>query len=262
MEARLATIEIPIDHEHLSATMLSPATQMPGILFVHGWGGKQQHNLVRAREAAGLSCICLTFDLRGHERHAKMRETVTRAQNLDDLIAAYDWLAAAPHVDPEAIGVVGISYGGYLASLLTVERRVQWLALRSPALYPDHHWNEPKASLNKDPGLMPFRHSRVTADDNLALRACAAFTGDVLIVEAENDVIVPHQTVRNYEAAFANAHSRTTRILRGADHALSDKQHQWQYTQILVGWLSEMVRGAREQLARDAVAERKRAIPE
>src|SRR5690606_7891718 len=137
----------------------------------------------------------------GHERHAEMRETVTRAQNLEDLIAAYDWLVAAPHVDPDAIGVVGISYGGYLASLLTVERNVQWLVLRSPALYPDDDWNAPKASLNRDPGLMPFRRSRISSNDNRALRACAEFTGDVLIVEAENDVTVPHQTICNYEAA-------------------------------------------------------------
>ena len=58
-----------------------------------------------------------------------------------------------------------------------------------------------------------------------------------------------------------NAHSLTSRVLRGADHALTDKRHQAQYTHILINWLSEMVRGAREQLARDAVAERKQALP-
>ena len=130
MEARLSTLEIPVDDERLSATLLAPAESMPGVLFVHGWGGRQQHNLVRAREAVGLGCICLTFDLRGHARDAAQRDHVSRAQNLDDLVAAYDHLAAVPAVDPDAIAVVGISYGGYLAALLTRLRRVRWLALR------------------------------------------------------------------------------------------------------------------------------------
>ena len=93
------------------------ATPLPGVLFVHGWGGSQEHDLVRAREAAGIGCVCLTFDLRGHERTARHWEKVNRPQNLADLLAAYDWLASQPNVDPTAIAVVGISYGGYLAAL-------------------------------------------------------------------------------------------------------------------------------------------------
>ena len=58
-----------------------------------------------------------------------MKDTVTRAQNLDDLKAAYDTLARLPSVDPASIAVVGLSYGGYLAALLTRERPVEWLAL-------------------------------------------------------------------------------------------------------------------------------------
>ena len=38
---------------------------------------------------------------------------MTREQNLDDLLAAYDLLAQHPHIDPSAIAVVGTSYGGY-----------------------------------------------------------------------------------------------------------------------------------------------------
>jgi len=257
MEARLSTLEIPVDGERLSATLLAPATLQPGVLFVHGWGGRQQHNLVRAREAVGLGCICMTFDLRGHARDAAQRDTVSRAQNLDDLLAAYDTLAAAPGVDPEAIAVVGISYGGYLAAVLTTLRRVRWLALRSPALYPDPGWDAPKTSLNADPGLMAYREATLAPDDNRALRAAAAYTGDVLLVAAERDVIVPMPVHHNFEAAFGAARSLTTRVIRGADHALTEKRHQLQYTGHLIDWLTDMVVGTREHLARDAVARQK-----
>ncbi|WP_149193794.1 alpha/beta hydrolase family protein [Luteimonas suaedae] len=254
MEARLTPVEIDVERMRLSGTVLSPATTFPGVLFIHGWGGSQAHDLVRAREAVGLGCICLTFDLRGHERHARMLTQVTRAQNLRDVLAAYDWLAERPYIDPAAIAVVGISYGGYLAALLSELRPVEWLALRSPALYRDEGWERPKQSLNADPDLMRYRHSRVQAPDNRALRACSRYAGDVLLVAAGEDDIVPRQVVLNYEAAFTQARSLTHRVIDGADHGLGDKVHQACYTELLVDWLREMVVGTRRRLARDAVA--------
>ena len=137
MDILLDAVEIGIGGDRIGGTLLSPAPVLPGVLFVHGWGGSQEHDLGRARQAAGIGCHCLTFDLRGHERTAEQWETVSRPQNLDDLLAAYDWFVARPDVDPAAIAVVGISYGGYLASLLTALRPVHWLALRSPAIYKD-----------------------------------------------------------------------------------------------------------------------------
>lgn len=259
METKLSSIDIPVDRDALSGTLLTP-TGVPGVLFVHGWGGNQHHNLVRAREAVGLGCVCLTFDLRGHAGHASMRETVTRAQNLDDIKAAYDTLAAVPYVDKQSIVVVGLSYGGYLSTLLTLERPVEWLVLRSPALYRDEHWDAPKVSLNADAGLMDYRQTEIAPENNIALAACQRFKGDVLLVEAERDVITPHPVMRNYARAFANARSLTSRLIKGADHALTDKEHQREYTRYLVDWLTEMVVGRRVALAKELVAARKQLL--
>ncbi|WP_127169475.1 alpha/beta fold hydrolase [Xanthomonas sp. BRIP62415] len=259
MEAKLSSIQIPVDQDELSGTLLTP-TGIPAVLFVHGWGGSQHHSLVRAREAVGLGCICMTFDLRGHEGYASMRQSVTRAQNLDDIKAAYDQLAGLPYVDPQSIAVVGLSYGGYLSALLTRERPVEWLALRSPALYKDEHWDRPKVSLNADPELMDYRQRVLTPDDNIALAACADYKGDVLLVEAQHDVIVPHPVLRNYANAFVNARSVSARVIAGADHALSIKEHQQEYTRTLIDWLTEMVVGRRIALAKEVVAARKQML--
>ena len=51
-------------------------------------------------------------------------------QDERDLLAAYDRLLAHPALDTSAIAVVGTSYGGYLAAILTSLRPVRWLALR------------------------------------------------------------------------------------------------------------------------------------
>ena len=57
------TIKVP--HQQLDARLLVPQSPVPGILFVHGWGGSQHFDLKRAHTIAGMGCICLTFDLAG-----------------------------------------------------------------------------------------------------------------------------------------------------------------------------------------------------
>ena len=259
MSIRLDTVEIPVGRQRLEGTVLAPTTQFPGVLFVHGWGGCQEHDLSRAREVAGLGAVCLTFDLRGHERNAGQWETVNREQNLADLCAAYDWLAAGPNVDPGAIAVVGISYGGYLASILTTLRDVRWLALRSPALYPDEGWELPKRQLHERNDLGAYRRSRIHWRDNRALAAAAEFRGDALVVEAENDEVVPRQVIENFVAAFQRPRSLTARKLAGADHGLSEKSFQTDYNTVLVKWLTEMIVGARAGDAASEVERHKQA---
>jgi pimeloyl-ACP methyl ester carboxylesterase len=128
-------VEIPVGHGYIEGTIVAPQTTIPGVLFVHGWGGSQEQYIERARQAAALGCVCLTFDLTGHARTKSELETVTRETNLSDLLAAYDTLAQHPLIDRHSIAVVGSSYGGYLASILTTLRPVRWLAMRVPALY-------------------------------------------------------------------------------------------------------------------------------
>jgi dienelactone hydrolase len=107
-------------------------------------GGQIRSNTRSARQIAALGCVCLTFDLHGHAATSEFQAAVTREENLADVVTAYDYLAGLTNVNADAIGVVGSSYGGYLAALLTAVRPVQWLALRAAALYRDEDWTKPK----------------------------------------------------------------------------------------------------------------------
>jgi uncharacterized protein len=245
MATRDEAVDIAVDDQSIAGTLVVPATLIPGFLFVHGWGGNQDQYLARAREIAALGCICLTFDLRGHARTEPQNGSVTREDNLRDLVAAYDALAGNPAVDRSAIAVIGSSYGGYLAAILTTLRPVRWLGLRVPALYKDEDWAVPKRRLDKDE-LAAYRRRPVRPEENRALGACAMFAGDVLMVESEHDDIVPHQTIASYRAAFERARSLTYRVIEGADHGLSDPACQHAYTSLLAKWTTEMVLGARE----------------
>lgn len=230
---------------HIAATLVTPGTLLPGVLFIHGWGGSQQQYLARAQEIAALGCLCLTFDLRGHAEGRGQFETVSRADNLQDALAAYDTLLQRRHVDPSAVAVVGSSYGGYLAALLASQRPVRWLALRAPALYLDDGWASPKLQLHKDHDLQAYRRSVVPLAGNRALQAMHGFRGDVLLVESELDTIVPRTVLSSYREAASAAGSLTYRCIDGADHGLTSDVDQKAYTSVLVAWLKEMIVGAR-----------------
>ena len=245
MASREQKIEIRGGSGTIDGTLVLPGVLVPGVLFVHGWGGSQQQYLARAREIAALGCVCLTFDLGGHAGTQPKRETVSRESNLYDVLSAYDALAAHPSVDSSAIALVGSSYGGYLATILTSMRPVSWLALRVPALYIDTGWELPKLQLHQDQDLRAYRRNFVAAATNRALRACGAFKGDVLLVESEHDDLIPPEVIKSYRAAFTQARSLTYRCIAGADHGLSDETSQRVYTGHLVQWLSEMLPDAR-----------------
>ena len=240
-------VEIAVDDQQIAGTLVTPGALIPGVLFVHGWGGTQLQYIARAREVAALGCICLAFDMRGHARTEAQQKTVTREDNLHDLLAAYDSLTKQRSVDASAIAVVGSSYGGYLAAILTALRPVRWLVLRAPALYKDSEWSLPKDQLRKAQQLEAYRRLPVNASDSRALRACTQYTGHALIVESENDSIIPAQVITNYRQALTQTASLTYRVLAGADHSLSGEACQQAYTTLLVSWLAEMIREARAE---------------
>jgi pimeloyl-ACP methyl ester carboxylesterase len=257
MPTRDEAVPMLVDGEHLDGTLIAPSTRMPAFLFVHGWGGSQEQYLARAREIAALGCICLTFDLRGHANSTPERADVTPDDNLRDVLAAYDALVRQRFVDPDAIGLVGSSYGGFLAARVTALRPVRWLALRVPALYRNEDWSHPKRGLDRE-ALSRYRRRPLRPDENRVLGAAERFAGDVLIVESEHDSIVPHETVASWLGAFRRARSLTHRVIEGADHGLSDPASQQSYTKLLVHWTTEMVTGERRTIE----AGRRRGAPD
>lgn len=238
-------VSVPVEEGSIDGTLLSPQRLVPGVLFVHGWGGNQEQDLKLAEQVARLGCLCFTFDLRGHARTEKQRETISREHNLRDLVAAYDFLTGQERVDKDAIAVIGASYGGYLAALLTAERPVQWLTLRVPALYEDSEWDIPKAKLNRKQ-LNSYRQMFLGVEANRALRACSQFRGHALVVESERDEIVAHPAIASYVGAFRHVRSLSYRVMEGADHELSTSEQQKDYRTIVRSWITEMILKARQ----------------
>lgn len=237
-------VRIPMEDAHITGTLIPshpPAHPSPGVLFVHGWGASEHHYLPVARHIARLGCVCLTISLRGHDTTKARQDVVSRADSLEDVLAAYDVLAGQPGVDRRRMGVVGSSYGGYLAAILASRRDVRWLTLRAPALYKDEGFNEPKRQANADPELAAFRRRRVAPEESVALRSASRFHGDVLLVQSENDTTIPAPVLLSYRDAFQAAHSVTHVVIPGVDHGLSRPSWRRQYDALLVQWFKAVL---------------------
>ncbi len=170
-----------------------------GVLLVHGWTSAQDRMYETAEILSQeLDAVCLTVDLRGHGKTGGNLELFSRKNFLDDVLAAYDFLVSQPGVDKKHVGVIGSSFGGYLAALLTAQRNLSWVVLRVPADYPDLGFTESKLL---SPDSIEWRQSVRAWDTTDALRSIHSFKGSILLVESEKDEVIPHQTLLNYKNA-------------------------------------------------------------
>jgi hypothetical protein len=242
----MKTLRIPVGDSFIDGTLFpseKPSQRSPAVLFIHGWGSSGETYHAVAPRLAQLGATCLALTLRGHGATSHQQETVSRADSLQDVLTAYDRLLAEEGVDSQRVGVVGSSYGGYLAALLCAERSVRWLGLRAPALYKDEDFERPQVQLTQDPELQAFRRKPVLPTNNRALRCALRFHGEVLVVESANDTVIPHQVIANYLQSFYQVRSRTHYVLREADHALSTPAHRQQYEDVLYAWFKVCLAG-------------------
>ncbi|WP_372018115.1 alpha/beta hydrolase family protein [Pseudoxanthomonas sp. 10H] len=208
----------------------------PGALFIHGWSGGRSDMAGPMAEAAASGFACLDYDLRGHGATAEQRAAVTLQRSVDDAVHAWDALAAMPGVDAGETAVVGTSFGGWLACLVSAARPVRWLVLRVPALYPDRWWERPKEGFDAD-ALAAYRRQGPGPETDRALAACAAFEGEVLLAWSGRDEVLPRGLADSFQVAFPKACSLTVRCLRDADHGLTDAASRAEYRALLGGWL-------------------------
>lgn len=127
-----------------------PEEKVPGIVLVHGGGGTAFDNWVRMWTARGYAaiamdtCGCTAGGTHGNRPRHEFggppgwggfnqidweREDQWTFHAIADILLAHSLLRSLPEVDPDRIGVTGISWGGYLTSLVAgVDPRFRFAA--------------------------------------------------------------------------------------------------------------------------------------
>ncbi len=229
---------LKIDNQ-ISATLITPekiSKPLPALLFIHGWRSNKTGNVKRAEELIKYGFISLCIDLRGHGDSEGNVEEYSRKDHMEDIKNAYKYLTDLKEADKEKIGIVGASYGGYLSAVAVNDLKFNRLVLRVPALYFDDNFDVPTDKLIKgDPKA--FKTWDLTPEKSLALKGVKNFKGNILIIEAENDTIIPHEVIENYRK-IANPKKTKYVLMRDTPHSLETKAQEEAYLYILKNWLT------------------------
>lgn len=206
-------VEIKNGRNSLEGRLFVP--QQPigsAVLFVHGFGSNGRTNEQYAKQASQRGVTSLTFDLGGHGYGTENNNDLSVNHHLEDANCAYDLLSSSEGVDSSRIGIAGMSYGGYLAILLSVDKVAKSLLLRSPPLYPHALRYKPRREYTEKEAL------RTDPDaNNPAVAAIRGFTGKVLLVVSEHDSVVPTSITDVYKD---NAFDLEEVVLPGAQHKM------------------------------------------
>jgi len=240
----MKNIEFTSDGRKLKGTIIYPESlkeKNPTILFVHGWTSEKGRSYQYAEELAKLGYISFLFNMRGHGDSDGDINSFTIKEFLDDVLTAYDYLLKIEGVDRENISAVGSSFGGFLVALLSEKRPIKNLVMRVPADYPNEDFVKLKTeSSHGDETIMLWRKKIKMASDTFALNALSKFGGRILIIEAELDDAVPHETVANYVSAVSDKNRVKHVLMKNAPHSIKEGPFKEELVRILSGWFKTL----------------------
>jgi alpha-beta hydrolase superfamily lysophospholipase len=103
------------DGTPLACTLWSPqgveAIRVPAVMLFHGLGGKRQDMAPFAEALSSAGYAALACDARGHGASGGLFG-LDGPRDVQDTRELFDWLAAQPGVNGDAIGAIGVSLGG------------------------------------------------------------------------------------------------------------------------------------------------------
>ena len=210
----LQRVSFSVPGGELEGTLHRPDTRsVGGVAVLHGFGGHpdQPHILAACEALATAGVAALRFAYRDHEP-----PRMTLASGLADASGAIRLLKAHPDI-PEALGVVGFSFGGAVAALVAGRdsRILAAVLAAAPARFGDNEKFKPVAEI-----------SRTRAR--------------VLLLWGSRDTQVPLTNAERYAAVLSQARvSHRTSIVDGGDHDFAPAAPRDKMAQEVSAWCRE-----------------------
>lgn len=200
-------LTIAAGEHRLAATRVVPAGgAAPTVLTLHGLGVTATRHTTRylLDELAGdgVGALCFEFSGNGDSTGVMTEATLRRRRG--------EALTVARHLAADRRPVlVGTSMGAHLAAWTVPDLRPRGLVLFCPAAYPADAVDQPFDGTLARPG----RYA-----DSPAYAGIGEFDGDLLVVAARDDAVVPADVVDGYLAAAGRARSREVVWIDDCDH--------------------------------------------
>lgn len=189
----------------------------------------------RMSETSDLPFAVLNYA--GHGSNPIPLEEATRAQQLEEVLAVYDELTKRF----AKIIVIGGSFGGYMAAMLANERQPKAIVLRAPAQYNDDEFDLPLRETSygrKDRGMYLYRQVIDSTFTNKAIEGIKKFSGDVYIIENEEDEVINRSIPRSYYHAAQHGNYI---VIPGLKHSPKLMDNSDEYYEVIEKWIEAIL---------------------
>ena len=217
---------------------------VPAVVLLHGFTGQhiEQDRLFvqAARYLAGAGFAVLRFDFFGSGDSDGDFDQFTVLTEIADAVAALDWIAQQPGIDPRRIGVVGLSLGGCVAALLAgQDARVRAVVFWNAVGLTDQHFRDlPPDGIRGGLRIGPeFLETFSTLDIASILRR---YTGPGLVIRGTADPVVPQDDADALKVALGERGE--LRFIADADHTFQHPDWRREVFAITADWLAGHLR--------------------
>ena len=235
---------------------LRKGRKAPGIVMFHGFTGNktESHRLFVqvARNLCDSGFVVLRFDFRGSGDSDGEFEDMTVPGEVNDAEKALTFLMRQKEVDAERVGVIGLSMGGRVATILSSkDRRIRFVVLYSPALGPLRESFKLKIEKERIKKLNLGEPIRVsdgwylkkpffdTLDEPTPLDVVDKIKVPILIIhgDADHDFDLFNNSRRVYEIIKDLDNKNEFYIIKGGDHTFSERSNTLEIINKTREWL-------------------------
>ena len=226
--------------------------KIPVVVLFHGFSGTKVEphfvfvKLSRHLEKAGIASVRFDFGGSG-ESDGEFRD-MTLFTELGDANAILDYAKSLPFADPGRIGVVGLSMGGTIASVLAGDRGedVAALCLWAPAGSMKDRIlesrTEEEIKFFRSQGWLDMGGNVIGTgflDSVFELDVfgrAARYKGSVLLIHGDDDRLVPHSVSMQYLGIYGS--NAVLHTVKGGDHTFNKKKWEEEVLDYTVGFLA------------------------
>ena len=238
---------------------LKMGEKTPGIVMFHGFTGNktEAHRLFVqvARSLCKSGFTVLRFDFRGSGDSDGEFEDTTLPGEVSDAEAALAFLMRQRSVDRGRVGVIGLSMGGRVATILaSKDERVKFAILYSAALSPLREKFLSQMDKSKLERLNLGEAVEVsngwylkkdffdTIDYVIPFEVMGGIKIPMLIVHGDRDFVVPlEEAEKGYSIIKGLNDKNELYIVEGGDHTFSKKEHTLKVIDKTLNWLKRVV---------------------